>query len=34
MSLKNNLILITELYNQDGFFGADVNLMLRSVHEF
>lgn len=32
--LKNNRILITKLYNQDGFFGADVNLMLRSVHDF
>lgn len=32
--LKNNRILITKLYNQDGFFGADINLMLRSVHDF
>jgi hypothetical protein len=32
--LANNRLLITELFNQDGFFGAEVNLMLRAVHDF
>ena len=32
--LKNNVLKITELYNQDAWFGPDVNLMLRAVHDF
>jgi hypothetical protein len=32
--LKNNKLLISSLFNQDGFFGAEVNLMLRAVHDF
>lgn len=31
---KTGKLLITELFNQDGFFGAEVNLMLRAVHDF
>lgn len=32
--IKNNKLLISSLFNQDGFFGAEVNLMLRAVHDF
>lgn len=32
--MENGVLKITELYNQDGFFGAEVNLMLRAVHDF
>ena len=32
--LKNNKLLISSLFNQEGFFGSEINLMLRAVHDF
>jgi hypothetical protein len=32
--IESGVLKITELYNQDAFFGAEVNLMLRAVHDF
>ena len=31
---RNNRLLISGLFNQDGFFGAEINLMLRAVHDY